>query len=418
MHPTQDINTPSSTSVGIPDGDPQSEVSIVEFMTVLGRRKSFIAKVSVGVAALAAVISFLIPPLYTARTTILPPQQGSSMSAALLSQIGGLGSLASLAGGGGQLGLKNPNDMYVSMLKSRTVEDAMIHRFELQKLYKKKRLSDTRKKLEKYVTVEAGQKDGLINISVEDRDPRRAAEMANAYIEEYNRLTAGLALSEASQRRLFFEQQLVKAKDNLAASEEELKKTEVKTGLIQLDSQARALIESVAILRAQIAAKEVQIHTLSSFAAPGNPELQLAQQELSALRTQLKRLGASDTADGDLMVPSGKVPQAGLEYLRKLRDVKYNETIFELLARQFEMAKLDEAKEGTLVQVVDAAVVPDRKSFPKRSLITAIAFLVGLFGAVLWVLFDESMISAGKEPGRSRQLQGLFDAWKFSKSAR
>jgi tyrosine-protein kinase Etk/Wzc len=418
MHPTQELNSTSAHSASGPDtpvGGTSREISLIELLALLGRQKFFIAKYAFAFAAFAALISFILPVRYKATTTMLPPQQGSSISSAVLSQLGSLGSLASMSGGGA-LGLKNPSDLHVAMLHSRTVEDALIKRFELQTYYGSKRLSDTRKNFESDCLIEAGQKDGLIRISVDNKDPKRAAEIANAYVEEYNRLTAGLAITEASQRRLFFEQQLVSAKNNLANAEEELKKTEMKTGLIQLDSQARALIESIAILRAQIAAKEVQIQTLSSYATGGNPELQIARQELSGLRVQLKRLGGSESEQGDLIVPSGKVPQAGLEYVRKLRDVKYHETIFELLARQFEMAKLDEAKEGVLVQVVDAAVVPDRKSSPKRGLITIVAFFLGLIGAIVWVLLEESMKSAREEPARSRLLQELFDAWKPPKS--
>jgi len=201
-----------------------------------------------------------------------------------------------------------------------------------------------------------------------------------------------LAITEASQRRLFFEQQLEQAKDNLANAEEALKLTEQKTGLIQLDSQARALIESAASLRAQIAGKEVQIESMRTFATGENAQLIQAQQELDGLRTQLAKLGGSESIDAGLMVPKGQVPEAGLEYVRKLRDVKYYETIFDILARQFEIAKLDEAKQGALIQVVDAAVPPDRRSFPKRGMIvigaTAAGFFVGVIVALGLAMYE------------------------------
>jgi uncharacterized protein involved in exopolysaccharide biosynthesis len=339
----------------------------------------------------------------------LPPQQNSA-SSALASQLGSLGSLGALAGAG--IGLKNPNDMYVAMFKSRTVEDAMIKRFGLQELYHQKYLSTTRKLFEGIVTVEAGAKDGLIKISATDKEPKRAAEMANAYVEEYRKLSQTLAISEASQRRLFFEQQLQQTKDKLADAEEALKETQQNTGMIQLDSQARALIESAASLRAQIAAKEVQLQAMRTYATSENADVVQAQQELDGLRAQLTKLGGStDDSSAGLIVPRGKVPQAGVEYVRKLRDVKYYETIFGILAKQFELAKLDEAKEGALIQVVDPAIVPDYKSGPKRGLITIGAAFAGFVLSVFTVVFREGLNRLKQNPEQDARLSMLRHAF-------
>jgi uncharacterized protein involved in exopolysaccharide biosynthesis len=309
------------------------------------------------------------------------------------------------------MGLKNPNDMYVAMFKSRTVEDAMIQRFDLMKEYRQKYMSTARKAFESHATVDSGTKDNLIHISVEDKDPKRAAEMANAYVEEYRELSQHLAISEASQRRLFFEQQLEQAKDNLANAEEALKETQQKTGMIQLDSQARALIESAAGLRAQITAKEVQLQGMRTYGTSENADVVQTQQELESLRTQLAKLGGNaDDSSAGLIMPKGQVPQAGIEYVRKLRDVKYNETIFEILARQFEMAKLDEAKEGALIQVVDPAIVPDYKSSPKRGLITIAAAVAGLFIGIFVVLFREGLGRLRQNPEQRERLDILRKA--------
>src|SRR5215813_736065 len=232
------------------------EISTLDILIVLARRKWLIFKITIGFALIALLISLLLPKSYTATTTVLPPQQNSSISSTIMAQLGSFGSLGALAGSG--MGLKNPNEIYVAMFKSRTVEDAMIRRFGLMSEYRQKYMSTARKAFENHSMVEAGTKDNLIRISVEDRDPKRAAEMANAYVQEYRNLSQHLAIGEAGQRRLFFEDQLEQAKDNLANAEEELKKTQQKTGMIQLDSQTRALIESAASLRAQITAKEVQ----------------------------------------------------------------------------------------------------------------------------------------------------------------
>jgi uncharacterized protein involved in exopolysaccharide biosynthesis len=327
------------------------------------------------------------------------------MAGALASQLGSLGAMASLASK--DMGLKNPNDMYVAMFSSETVEDAMIRRFGLMQEYRQKYLSLTRKTFERYFTVNGSGKDGLIHISVEDKDPKRAAEMANAWIEEFRRLSQTLAISEASQRRLFFELQMEQAKDNLANAEEALKKTEQKTGVIQMDSQARALIESAVTLRAQIAAKEVQLQGMQTYATNENSGVVEVQRELDGLRAQLAKLGGSEGGAEGLIVPQGKVPQAGLEYVRKLRDVKYYETIFEIIARQFEMAKLDEAKEGAVVQVVDPALVPDRKSSPKRALIMLVALAIGLFLGVLLALMRAGVDRMKQDPETSEKLSFL-----------
>ena len=392
-----------------PHKEQDDEVSLLDLLIILARSKWFIIRITIGLGLTALIISLFLPKRYTALTTVLPPQQNSSLSSALMSQIGNLGSLGALAGS--SMGLKNPNDMYVAMFKSRTVEDAMIQRFDLMKEYRQKYMSTARKAFESHATVDSGTKDNLIHISVEDKDPKRAAEMANAYVEEYRELSQHLAISEASQRRLFFEQQLEQAKDNLANAEEALKETQQKTGMIQLDSQARALIESAAGLRAQITAKEVQLQGMRTYGTSENADVVQTQQELESLRTQLAKLGGNaDDSSAGLIMPKGQVPQAGIEYVRKLRDVKYNETIFEILARQFEMAKLDEAKEGALIQVVDPAIVPDYKSSPKRGLITIAAAVAGLFIGIFVVLFREGLGRLRQNPEQRERLDILRKA--------
>lgn len=385
--------------------DREDEISLLDLLIVLANRKGLIVKITAACLGLGLLLAFVLPKRYTAEATVLPPLQNSSMAGALASQLGSLGAMASLASK--DMGLKNPNDMYVAMFSSETVEDAMIRRFGLMQEYRQKYLSLTRKTFERYFTVNGSGKDGLIHISVEDKDPKRAAEMANAWIEEFRRLSQTLAISEASQRRLFFELQMEQAKDNLANAEEALKKTEQKTGVIQMDSQARALIESAVTLRAQIAAKEVQLQGMQTYATNENSGVVEVQRELDGLRAQLAKLGGSEGGAEGLIVPQGKVPQAGLEYVRKLRDVKYYETIFEIIARQFEMAKLDEAKEGAVVQVVDPALVPDRKSSPKRALIMLVALAIGLFLGVLLALMRAGVDRMKQDPETSEKLSFL-----------
>ncbi len=387
------------------------EISLLDLLIVIAERKRVVVWVTAVFVFLAIVVSLLLPVRYTATVTLMTPQQGSSMGAALASQLGNLGGMAALAGG--SLGLKNPNDMYVAMLKSRTVEDAMVQRYGLMKEYRKRYLSDAVKDFEDHATVDGSGKDGLIHISIEDHDPRRAAELANGYVDQFRDLSQHLAITEASQRRLFFEQELDQAKNNLANSEEALKQTELTTGVIQPDSQARALIESAAELRAQITAREVQIQGMQTYATGENSQLVQAQQELQGMRAQLAKLGGSeDSTGGNFILPKGRVPEAGMEYVRKLRDVKYNETIFEILARQFEVAKLDEAKQGSLIQVVDPAIPPDKRSFPKRALIVIGATIGGLLLGLLAALLQASWEHLKRDPDASAKIQQL--RWNLS----
>ena len=372
------------------------EVSVLDLLIVLAERRRTVLLVTGTCAIVALIVSFVLPSWYTASVVLLPPQQSSSLGSVLSSQLGSLGSMAALAGS--SLGLKNPNDMYVAMLRGQTVEDAMVHDFELQHEYHERLISDARKAFEQHSTVDANDKDGLIHISVEARSPQRAAELANGYVNEYRDLSKTLAITEAQRRAEFFQKQLEQAKDNLASAEVALQQTEQATGLIQLDSQARALIESAASLRAQMAAKQVQIQAMQTYATGENSQLVEAQQELESLRAQLAKLGGSEDNESALIVPRGKLTQAGLDYVRKLRDVKYYETIFDILARQFEIAKLDEAREGAMIQVVDPAVPPDKRSFPKRGLIVAIATLAGLFLGILAAFIQAGWARLKEDP--------------------
>ncbi len=389
------------------------EVTLLDVAAILAGQRRFIVRFVLGALLLAVLLAFVLPVRYEAHILLLPPQQNSSMSSMLMGQLANLGSLASLAGG--SLGIKNPVDMYVSLLTSRTVEDSMIQRFGLMSEYREKKLSGARKELENRTTVVAGSKDGLIRITVEDRDPRRAAELANGYVEEFRKLSASLAITEAARRRMFFESQLQQAKNDLADAEEAMKKMEQTTGVLQIDSQARSLIESAAVLRGQVVAKQVQIQGMRSFAAEDNPELVLAKQELASLQSQLQQLaGSQHDSESDIILSRGKVTSSGLDYIRRFRDVKYRETVFELLAKEFEIAKLDEAREGSIVQVVDPAVTPDKRSSPHRLLIIIGSTVLAVFVAAFWVLLRQSWDRTFAVRENRRRLEAIKERWKES----
>ena len=392
---------------------PADEISLLDMLLVVAKHKRMVLLVSAAFAIIAAIVSLILPKRYTATVVMLPPQQTSSVGAALASQLGSMGGLAALAGG--SFGFKNPNEMYIAMLKSHAVESAMVQHFGLMREYHKRYESDARKSLEAHSVVTGNSKDGLIHISVWDLDPRRAADLANGYVDQFRSLSQHLAITEASQRRLFFEQELVHAKDNLATAELALQQTMQTSGVIELDSQARALIQSGATLRAQITAREVQIQGMETYATGENAQLVQAQRELESLRAQLNALGGSaDSSAGEIIVPKGKITGAGLDYVRKLRDVKYNEAIFEILLKQFELAKLDEAKQGSIVQVVDPAFPPDKRSFPKRGLIVLLAAALGFFAGVLasFVVSEFERIPEDSETAHKLNLLRNFLSFK------
>ena len=385
--------------------DHEDEISLLDLLIVLAKHKKLILGLSFVVAVLAAGISLLLPNIYTGTTKIMPPQQNQLAGAAMLAQLGGgLGGLA-----GGVAGLKNPSDLYVGMLKSRTVADNIIQRFGLTQLYDVDYLSEARKHLEKVSDVTSG-KDGIITVEVDDKDPKRAADLANAYADELLKLTQVLAVTEASQRRLFFERQLAQAKDNLTKAEVSARQALQQGGLVKVDDQGRGMVETTARLSAQITVKEVQIGAMRTFAADRNPDLLLAQQELESMKHELAKIEGAGATKSATLGPTGQ----GIENLRLLREVKYHEVIFELLAQQYGLAKIDEAKDSTVVQVMDKAIEPDRRSKPKRLLIVLLSALVAGFLAALWAFVREAIVKARSDPQQAARLEALnrYRAWR------
>jgi tyrosine-protein kinase Etk/Wzc len=375
-------------------------VNLLDLVLLLAARKRFILVFSFAVALLTAIVVLVMPVTFTATTTMLPPQQQESAASAMLGQLGGL---AALAGGGGAanaLGLKNPDDLYIGLLQSEQVMDGIIRHFDLMHVYGKKRLEDVRKKLKSNTKI-LSEKSSLISISVEDHDAKRAAAMANAYVDGLHELMSHLAVTSAGQRRMFFEQQVEQEKSKLADAEVALENTEKKTGIIQPQGQAQAVIATIMQLRAQISASEVELGALRTSATEQNPEVITLQSQIAALRTQLadfeKGHPGAVAVDGNVLTPTSQVPAASLEYLRRMRDVRYQETLFEFMTRQYEMARVDEAKQGQIIQVVDPALVPEKRSWPPRTLLTLLAFILGAMFSSFWVILQSAYGNAMQE---------------------
>ena len=367
------------------------EISLLGLLTVLVKHKKLVLGLPFVVAVVISGLTLLMPNIYTGTTKILAPQQNQSGAAALASQLGGLAALAGAVA-------KSTTDIYVGMLKSRTVADNLIQRFGLIKEYGVEFPSLARKRLERETAILAG-KDGIITIEVDDKDPKRAAEMANAYVDELLKISQVLAVTEAAQRRLFFERQFAQAKENLANAEVLARQALQQGGLVKVDDQGRTLVEATARIRVLISVKEVQIGAMRAFATDRNPELRLAQQELDSLRRELAKMEGTGTAAKSAGNASGG---QGMDSLRMLRDVKYREVIFEALARQYELAKIDEAKDSAVVQVMDKAVEPDRKSKPARSVIVLLSALAAGIFAVFWAFVLEAKAKVGGDRGGAK----------------
>lgn len=395
------------SSTPFPGPPPEEDLTFLDLLLIVTQRKKLVGVVTTICTGIALILAFILPQSYTATVIILPPQGNSSMSSMLSSQLEGMGGAVS-GMAGTMLGMKNVNDMYVSMLKSRTVEDAVIQRYGLQSQYRKTFVAGARKALESHTKIDGTTKDGLIRLNFTDHNANRAAEIANGYVERFRDLSQHLAITEASQRRVVFENQLEKTKVDLENADEALKKTQLSTGMVQVDGQARAMIDSAARMRAQIVAKEVQIQAMRSYAGDENPALTQAQTELDGLRAQFDRLvGSKGGSADDVFLPKGEVPQAGLEYVRRLRDVKYYEAIFDVLAKQLELAKLDEAREGAFIQVVDPAVPPEERSFPKRGLFTLGGISLGFTFGIMVALLQGGLVRMQHNPATKGKLDLL-----------
>jgi uncharacterized protein involved in exopolysaccharide biosynthesis len=339
-----------------------------------------------GLAALAA--TYVVRPTYTARTAILPPQQQQSTAAAALASLGALAGLV-----GSSASIKSPADQYVALMRSTTVADRLVDRFRLQAVYDVQYRIDARKELADNVRVSVGKKDGMITLEVDDTDPRRAAEMANVHVEELRRLTDQLALSEAQQRRKFFEVQLHQTRERLTQAQQALQASGFTAGALRAEPKAAA--EEYARLKAEATAVEVRLQTLRRGLAEDTPEVQQQRATLAALRSQLARAElATDTRDGP-------------DYVGRYREFKYQETLFELFAKQYELARVDESREGALIQVVDPATPPEKRSSPKRTLTAMVAAFVGLLGLSAAIVVRHLWRLTAMQPRTARKLERL-----------
>jgi uncharacterized protein involved in exopolysaccharide biosynthesis len=385
----------SDSTSGMQDQD--DEISLLDLLQTIvdNLRLLILGPLAVGVTALG--ISFLIPPTYTAKTQFLPPQQQQSAAASMLASLGSLGGLAGAVGG-----IKNPADQFLAYMKSVTLQDSLIERFKLLDRYDVKTKLDARLELKDNVRATSG-KDGLISLEVDDKDPQFAADLANAHVEELAKLLGRLATTEAQQRRLFFEKQLTLAKDKMIQSEIALKATGI-SGSVLKASPASA-VAAVAGLQAAVTSQEVKLGAMRGYLAETAPDFKQALNELANLRAQLGKQEKDSPSTG------GKATTEG-DYITKYREFKYQETLFELFSKQFELAKVDEAREGAVIQVLDTAQVPERKSKPKKAMIAIIATLASGFALLLFVFVRQALSNAGQDSESAQKMSQLKRSWR------
>jgi uncharacterized protein involved in exopolysaccharide biosynthesis len=346
-------------------------IDLRRLLAPVRRRWKQVLGATIVAGALGAAGSYLLTPTFVSTTTLLPPQQQQSVAASALSALGGL---AGLAGGG----VKSPADEYVALMQSVTVSDRIIDRFKLMQVYDKKYRRDARKRLSENVQILVGKKDGMINVSVEDVDRQRAAAMANQYVDELRQMTSVLAVSEAQQRRMFFEKQLDQIKVRLTAAQKALQASGFTAGALK--AEPRGAADEYARLRAEMTAADVRLQTLRQSLTESTPEVQQQAATLQALRGQVAQLEQNTMANA-----------SAPDYISKYREFKYEETLFDLMAKQYELARVDESREGALLQVVDPAQPAELKSNPKRSLIAIGCAMLVAFVFASWLIGRELM---------------------------
>ena len=385
-------NATSNTQAGVGDMQDDDEISLLDLLQVIvdNLRLLVLGPLLCGLAALG--ISFAITPTFTAKTQFLPPQQQQSAAASMLASLGALGGLA-----GAATSIKSPSDQYVSFMKSMSVQDALIERFKLMDRYEAKLKSDTRLELTGNVRVTSG-KDGLISVEVDDSDPKFAAELANAHVEELRKLLGRLAVTEAQQRRMFFEKQLEMTKENLSKADLALKSSGINSSVLK--SSPASAVEAVARIKAGISVQEVKLGTMRNYLTENSPEFKQALNELNSLKAHLIKAEKEEPA-----------VEGASDYVARFRDFKYQETMYELFAKQFELAKVDESREGAVIQVLDIAEPPDRESKPKKSIIAIITTLASGFALLLFVILRNALKNASQDEDTKLKMYTLKGSW-------
>jgi len=396
-----EANKPEATSEDTMAPPTSSNLDLLDYLLIIAKHKKMIIRNTIIAAVLAVLYSLTLTKTYTAKTMIIPGDvDKGGLGAALTAQMGGLANLA-----GGALGGKSTGDMYVTMLKSETIKDAVIDKFKLMDVYKIRLRSVAYKKLDKMLKINLGKKDGVITLTVDDRDPKRAADIANAHVEELGKLAAGLNMASAGENRKFFEKRIIETKNDLNHAAEALKQFQIKNKTISVSDQAKSTFAQIARLRGQLALKEVELAALQSQFTDSSQEVQTLKSIIANLKKQvagLEGIGATSS------IPTvGNMPELGNEYLRLMRQVKVQEAVYEMLTKQYELSTLNESKDIAPIQIIQKANVPDWKSKPSRAKVTIKFTFLVLLGSIAYVVARENYMKMN-ESERNR-IKTLID---------
>lgn len=363
-------------------------INLFDYLIVLAKWKKLILGITLSVAVLTAVPTLFVKNTYWGRTTILMPQQASApMWLRILNDFSGGGSVSSSE--------VNDPQLFIQLLYTGPVLDKIIDKFGLAKKYKDAETTkEIRETLSSSVAVEyvlpegSGKSMGiqtsrLLMISVKDKDQAKAADMANAFVEALQDVINEIAITGASQKRLFFEKQLKQTREDLIQSEEAMKEFQEKTGVFKVEQQVSAVIEGIARMRAEIAAKEVELSVMKSYSTPNNPDLMRVAETIKGLKAELSKLEQKGGSTPDPIITTGRMASVGTDYIRKMRDLKFNETLYELMMKQYEMARLEEAGNPTLIQVIEKAYPSEERAGPQRKKKILTSTAIGLFFSIL-----------------------------------
>ena len=392
----------SPTSILPPEDE--DEISLLDLLIALGEEKLTLLMTPLLASLTAVAVVLWMTPIYTAKTVMMPPQQSQSAASSALASLGALAGLA-----GGAVGIKTSDEMYIAFMQSDTLQNSIIQKLKLQERYEEKTLMDTRAALKGSVKVTSDKKSGLLTLEADDKDPVFAAQLANLYVDELRSLLSKLAVTEAQQRRVFYDQEIKKVQQELGISESIFRDAKQKSGMQVTAVLAESGVRASAELRAQIASREVQLQALSRFATPQNPDMQKISSELSAMRAQLQKLEQGEGQGSSHNNPTQQIA------IQSYRDIKVQEAKLDILIRQYELARIDEAKEGPLIQQLDVALPPERKSKPKRMFIVLIAAFAGLFAGVLFAFIKRALRLAASNPDGATRLLALKRAWGFAR---
>ena len=374
----------------------EDEIDLLDLALVLAKHKRLIIGIAFVACLVALILGFIMTPIYRAETHLVPPQSlAGQLPSSILTMIPPEFRTLAIQSGA----IKTTADLVAGIAKSRTLVDSIIDKFNLMDYYHAEKRDAARSALSGAISAKVDEKTSLITIAVEDKDPVMAADMTNAIVDELQNLLQGLALTQVSQQRLFLENQLKQAHHNLMQAEEEFQKYQALSGLLNVDVQMQALMDSIANIQAQIAVKEVQLKAARTFATAQNPEIKRLQAELAGLKKELKNLEAKAGTDNPNFIPAfEEIPKAGMEYARRLRDLKFQETLYETLLQQYQAAVMAEASEGLVLQVIDPAIPPELKIKPRRKLMLIVAGFLGLFVGIFAAFIKEFIDNSSKNP--------------------